>query len=145
MADGGLDLFAMASNLLVDDDDFVREATRLVLEGAIEGAGRIEEAADGEEGLLKFKRAGPFDLVLLDAQMPFMDGLECMRRLRAWEQTGERPAGDGPATRVRAIAVSGNADDPGFHHEAMTAGFDDAIAKPLTHARAQAMLAIGER
>ena len=131
------------SVLLVDDDDFVREATRLVLEGAIEG-GRIEEAADGEEGLLKFKRAGPFDLVLLDAQMPFMDGLECMRRLRAWEQTGERPAGDGP-TRVRAIAVSGNADDPGFYHEAMTAGFDDAIAKPLTHARAQAMLAIGER
>ena len=58
--------------------------------------------------------------------------------------SGPRPAGDGP-TRVRAIAVSGNADDPGFHHEAMTAGFDDAIAKPLTHARAQAMLAIGER
>ena len=132
---------AALSVLIVDDDDFVRDSTRLVLE-SVGGDGRlsIEEAADGEEALQKLPSHGPFDLVLMDAQMPFMDGFECIRRLRAWEQARVL---DGHAPRrARAIAISGNADDPGFLSEALGAGFDEAIVKPLMAARAKSLLAV---
>ena len=69
-----------------------------------------------------------------------MDGLACVKRLREWEQ--QVTLGHGrPRPRIRAIAVSGNAEDLGFHQEAIAAGFDDTIPKPLTAQRAREVLA----
>ena len=138
----------LPSVLVVDDDDFVCDSTRFLLEGVMgdEGGGRIEVAADGEEALQKLTTSvstsggAPFDIVLMDAQMPFMDGLACVKRLREWEQ--QVTLGHGrPRPRIRAIAVSGNAEDLGFHQEAIAAGFDDTIPKPLTAQRAREVLA----
>ena len=56
--------------------------------------------------------------------MPFMDGLECMRRLRARE-------GGAGRRRTFSVAVSANGDDDEFCGQCLDAGFDRATAKPL--------------
>jgi len=43
---------------------------------------QIEEARNGQEGLAKVKSCGPFDLIFMDLNMPVMDGIECVKRLR---------------------------------------------------------------
>lgn len=64
--------------LVVEDDLFLRELYTDIL--TAEGY-RVEEAADGEEGLQKIK-VGGYDLILLDIIMPKMDGLEVMRQMQ---------------------------------------------------------------
>jgi CheY-like chemotaxis protein len=51
----------------------------------------VEIAENGAIALEKFI-AGAFDLVLMDRQMPVMDGLTATRAMRAWEQANHRPA-----------------------------------------------------
>ena len=80
---------------------------------------RLVTAANGPDGLALAERSPP-DLVLLDIQLPGMDGYEVLRRLR-----------QNPATRgIPVVAVSANAmpDDLAQAHEA---GFDDYVTKPL--------------
>ncbi|MBQ7582314.1 MAG: response regulator [Lachnospiraceae bacterium] len=66
----------MGKILLVDDSKTSRKMLREIMEGA--GHEIIGEAADGEEGYLKFKELKP-DLVTLDITMPKMDGLEALK------------------------------------------------------------------
>ena len=75
----------------MDDDELLREALRVVLEGA---GYEVVDASDGEAGL-RLQRERPVDLVLVDIFMPERDGLEVIKALRA-----ESP-------QVKIIAVSG--------------------------------------
>ncbi len=86
-------------------------------------------AADGAEAVEAVRR-GRYDVVLLDVQMPTMDGLECARRIREEFNEADRP---------RLIAVTAGAM-PGEREKCFAAGMDDYLTKPLRHADLQAAL-----
>jgi DNA-binding response OmpR family regulator len=69
----------MARILVVDDDQVLRGALRIVLEAA---GYNVMDAADGEAGLRLYHEQGA-DLVLVDLFMPERDGLQVIRALRA--------------------------------------------------------------
>ncbi len=86
--------------------------------------------ASGTEALAALEANG-FDLVLMDWQMPEMDGLEATRRIR------ERPDAHG---NIPIIALTANAD-VGFRETCLAAGANDYLSKPYTEAALAAMLA----
>jgi len=73
--------------LVVDDQEDIREMARLVLTGA---GYEVVTAASGREGLRRAREAR-FDLVLLDINMPELDGWATLRLLRADEEHDELP------------------------------------------------------
>ena len=68
----------MPSVLIVDDEEAIRRLIRSTLEQA---GYRVQEAADGKEGLSHYRQA-PADLVIMDILMPDQDGLESILTLR---------------------------------------------------------------
>ena len=66
--------------LIVDDEPHIRKYIGLILRKF--GNPTIVEAANGEEAMSLFPQHNP-DLVLLDVNMPMMDGLQCLERLHA--------------------------------------------------------------
>jgi hypothetical protein len=81
-----------------------------------------------ENGLyaVKMVRAGVYDLILMDVQMPEMDGLQATRVIRQYEQSVGRPA-------VPIIGMTAHALDSA-RERCFEAGMDDYIAKPFTPA-----------
>jgi len=66
--------------LLADDEEMVRKAVRLILAGR---GYQITEAVDGEDAVEKYIQASPpFDLVLLDLDMPRLNGFDALERIR---------------------------------------------------------------
>ena len=86
-------------------------------------------AEDGQKALEAFQAQGPFDLVLMDVQMPVMDGLEATHRLRAL------PGGED--TWIVAITANVTPEDRARCFEA---GMDDFIPKPIEAAEFAALL-----
>jgi len=68
------------SVLLVDDEPHIRKYVGLILRQL--GIAKLVEAANGAEAIAAYQ-AAPVDLVLLDVNMPVMDGLETLRKLKA--------------------------------------------------------------
>ncbi|KAH0370992.1 histidine kinase, partial [Aureobasidium melanogenum] len=71
------------------------------------------------------KEATPLSLILLDVEMPIMDGLTCIRRIRALEQSGEIVG------HVPVIAITANARNEQIA-SAIEAGMDSVVTKPFT-------------
>jgi DNA-binding NarL/FixJ family response regulator len=65
--------------LIVDDEAHIRKYVTLILKSL--GVTSIVEAPNGEEGVATFQREQP-DLVLLDVNMPLIDGIETLKRLK---------------------------------------------------------------
>ena len=85
--------------LLADDEEMVRKAIRMILGF---GGYQIEEAGDGEEAVQKYVDASPpYDLVLLDLDMPRVSGAEALARIRT-----HNPG-------AKAILLSGGVHYPG--------------------------------
>ena len=92
-------------------------------------------AADGAEALERLK-AQHFNIALLDVQMPRMDGIECVRRLRQWEKSrGEK----GGRRRQLTVALSANSEVED-RAACLEAGMDDFLAKPVTAVELEEML-----
>jgi CheY-like chemotaxis protein len=108
----------MPSVLIVDDDPSIRKLVATTLEDV---AGfELVEAADGDEALELAREEAPA-IVLLDIDMPGIDGLEACRRLRAEPQTAE-------ATVVMLTAAA----DEEAERAAEEAGADLFITKPFS-------------
>jgi PAS domain S-box-containing protein len=123
---------AGARLLLVEDNDINREfATELLRSEGIE----VDEAVNGEEAVKKVQHRD-YDAVLMDIQMPVMDGLEAARRIRALAQTpgGERFA-TLPIIAMTALAMAQDAE------KSQAAGMNEHVTKPIAPDRLMAVLA----
>jgi two-component system, chemotaxis family, chemotaxis protein CheY len=104
--------------LIVDDSSFIREYVRQLLQGM---GVECKEAGNGNEALEAVRVEGGFDLMLLDLNMPVMNGLECVRTLRANRLS--------PATKVMMVTTEG---DCSFMCQALEYGADEFLMKPFT-------------
>ncbi|HSA60275.1 MAG TPA: response regulator [bacterium] len=104
--------------LLAEDTPVNQVVTVTILE---KRGHRVTVARNGLEAL-EMIRKGNFDLVLMDVQMPLMDGLEATRRIRELEKTAGKHI---PVIAMTAHALS---DD---REKALKAGMDDYLTKPI--------------
>jgi len=102
--------------LLVEDNAANRDLTKMVLNG---NGYDVDIAIDGREGLHK-AQANPYDLVLMDVQLPEIDGLTVTRMLKSNPDTA----------RTRIIALTANAMK-GDEQAALAAGCSGYITKPI--------------
>ncbi len=135
-------LAALELDVLLVEDNAINQlvATRLLKEWAC----RVTVANDGREGLERMN-GGRYDVVLMDVQMPVMDGLTAITR---WREIEAERGGHVPVIALTAHAMDGDRD------KCLELGMDDYVSKPLRpaelhaairRARAKAMDAGGEQ
>ena len=117
--------------LLVEDNAVNQEVARVMLEDL--GAS-VKVAGNGRHALTALAHQ-PFDLVLMDCQMPEMDGFEALRLLRDAEATPHLAlARQLPVVALTAHALAGDAE------RCFAAGFDDYLAKPVKQGQLAAVI-----
>lgn len=109
--------------LLAEDDDVIAEVTLAQLAPV---SPRVERATNGHLALALFQRMR-FDLVLLDLQLPGLDGHRVVRSLREHERRH-----DLPRTPVLALSAHAHADDA---RASLAAGCDAHLSKPVSQQR----------
>jgi two-component system sensor histidine kinase/response regulator len=114
--------------LLVEDNPVNRE----VAVGMLESLGCTTDSAENGWMALKAMNTATYDAVLMDCQMPVMDGLAATGEIRRREQTSG-------AARVPIIALTANAME-GDRERCLAAGMDDFLSKPFTQQQMATML-----
>jgi len=104
--------------LIVDDSSFVREYLRHLLDHMGIAS---EEAVDGSDAIATLTARRDFDLMLLDVNMPVMNGLECVKALREAKLNPE----------MKVMMVTTEADNS-FIATALDNGADEFLMKPFT-------------
>jgi two-component system cell cycle response regulator DivK len=108
----------MAGELILVVED--NEKNKKLVQDVLEASGyRTLEAATGEQGVERAVDHRP-DLVLMDVQLPGIDGVEALRRLRGDERTASVPV----------LALTAQAMD-GDRERFLAAGFDGYLSKPV--------------
>jgi signal transduction histidine kinase/ActR/RegA family two-component response regulator len=105
--------------LLVEDHPVNRKVVELMIGDLVD----LHMAENGQEGL-EAAKAQPYDLILMDMQMPVLDGLTATRAIRAHEQASGAP-------RTPIIILTANAL-PEHVHASRAAGADTHLAKPIS-------------
>ena len=128
-SDGGVEAVATAAPtralriLLAEDNEDNRTLIRMYLKNSPHW---LEIAENGGEAVDLFLHHGPFDLVLMDVQMPLMDGYAATRVIRRWEE--DKGKDRTPIVALTAYALK---EDVRKSHEA---GCDGHVTKPLKKA-----------
>ncbi|MGM0475191.1 MAG: response regulator [Bacteroidota bacterium] len=104
--------------LLVEDNEINQ---KIVLLGIEKQVRQIDLAVNGKEALDMYGQ-NPYDLILMDIQMPVMDGLTATRKIREMESGGERHV---PIIAITAYALTGDRDS------CLAAGADEYLSKPF--------------
>jgi CheY-like chemotaxis protein len=114
----GVDLARHPARILVVEDNQVNQK---VVTAVLRKRGfSIELANDGQEAISKLNESGPFNLVLMDVQMPILDGLEATRLIRKDAQWKDLPI----------IAMTAHAMN-GDRERCLEAGMNGYISKPV--------------
>jgi CheY-like chemotaxis protein len=90
---------------------------------------RVDVAADGQAAFTAWQ-SGRYDLILMDCQMPILDGYETTRKIREQESGG---------THIPIVALTAHAMK-GADNECRAAGMDDYLSKPIDRAQLQQVL-----
>ena len=107
--------------LVVEDNPFNQQVARELLERA---GLQVTIAADGLQAIEALEGASGFDLVLMDVQMPVMDGIEATHRIRTLSAH--------PSVPILAMTANASQDD---RQRCLEAGMLDVIAKPIVPER----------
>ena len=119
--------------ILLAEDNVVNQ--KLALRLLQQMGYRADLASNGIEAIESIERQ-PYDVVLMDVQMPEMDGLEASRRIKARWPSGKRP---------RIVAMTANAMQ-GDREACLAAGMDDYVVKPIrVDALVEALLQVAQR
>jgi PAS domain S-box-containing protein len=105
--------------LVVEDNLVNQEMARAMLDMM---GFEVATASNGEEGVRAAAADPDLAIILMDCQMPVMDGLAAVRTIRAAEPAGKR---------IPIVALTGNAM-PGDREACIAAGMDDYLAKPFS-------------
>ncbi|WP_052507468.1 PAS domain S-box protein [Desulfonatronovibrio magnus] len=106
--------------LLAEDDP----DNQFVTCRTLEKSGNSVTVAENGQKVLDLLQEQDFDLILMDIQMPVMDGLEATRAIRSWKDLGQKK--DIPIIAMTAYAMAGDRE------KFLEAGMDDYLAKPVT-------------
>ena len=123
------DLPADRRVLLVEDHPVNQAVARRMLEKL---GCRVDLAENGAQAIAAYGRTH-YDVILMDGQMPEMDGYEATRRIRVLE-AGAVTHDDGDAAHVPIIAMTAHAMT-GDRERCLAAGMDDYVSKPFTRAQ----------
>ena len=106
--------------ILVADDSPVNQA---VAKGMLELLGHQVTLADNGQLAFEAYTKDAFDLVLMDIEMPELDGFQATQKIRDYQQSS-----DGPATPIFALSAHASSD---FHQKCEQAGMEGCLAKPI--------------
>ena len=117
----------MIKVLIADDQELIRQSLQIVLNSRPDIM-VTDVASNGQEAVDLFCAGmpGEFALILMDIQMPVLDGYGAARAIRKLAENGQRP----DAEKIPIIALTANAfaDDA---YRAKQAGMNEHVAKPL--------------
>lgn len=118
------------SRILLAEDNLINR--KLVVRLVQKLGYRIDAVTTGLQALKKIKST-PYDLVLMDIQMPELDGIEATRRIRSIKRGATNP--DVPVIALTAHAIKGDRE------RCLKAGMDDYIAKPFNRVKLSEVIA----
>jgi two-component system chemotaxis response regulator CheY len=104
--------------LIVDDSSFIREYVRQQMERL---GWACDEACDGGEALDVLRRVDDFELMLVDVNMPVLNGLDCVKQLRDQALS--------PGMKVMMVTTEA---DNSFIAQALDNGADEFLMKPFS-------------
>jgi polar amino acid transport system substrate-binding protein len=121
----GLESIRGAQILLVEDNEINQQVAREILE---QGGLQVSIANNGLDAVQAVSQKH-YDAILMDVQMPVMDGLQATRHIRAWENSAKNPRAEAkhrlPIIAMTAHAMTGDAE------KSLEAGMNDHVTKPI--------------
>ncbi len=127
---------ALGARVLLAEDNAIN--AEIAIEFLTEIGCSVVHAGNGAEAVMHFS-AHTFDAVLMDCQMPVMDGFDATRRIRQIEAAATPSAAGEPVHRTPIIAATANALT-GDRERCIAAGMDDHMGKPYAQAQIHQML-----